>query len=265
MKGPRYQPFNDLPAAQYQGLLDDIAKRGIVEPIVVDENDVTIDGHQRRKAAADLHIECPRRVVEGLSEDEKQSLAIALNLYRRHLVGVERSKALQQLANLGMSVRRISDLTGTPKSTVHDALAQVSGSGHLEDPPATPPAGVDPETGEVVSASAPAGAAPVAPPSPRVEGKDGKSYPARKPTPTEEVLREIGERVDASDVGVCAAVSKELLRLSKLGLLDIDPVRAARVTPLDERDFRVTDATRWAEWFAAYLTELTDDRLRSVQ
>lgn len=162
----RYQPFNDLPAAQFQGLVDDIAKRGVLLPILVDEDDKTIDGHQRRKAAAEAGVECPKVVVEGLTEDEKQTLALTLNLFRRHLAGVERAKALQQLANLGLSTRRLADLLGVSKSTVHNDLQQLSNSGQLTRPervegadgksrPATmpertPPPNVEPTTGEIV-------------------------------------------------------------------------------------------------------------------
>lgn len=257
---PRYQPFNDLPAAQYQGLMADIGARGIVEPIVVDEDDVTIDGHQRRKIAAELHIDCPRRVVEGLSEDEKQSLAIALNLYRRHLVGVERSKALQQLANLGMSVRRISDATGVPRSTVHRDLSGVR-DGTPQDPPGPPP-GVDPETGEV-EAPTPAASPP---PSPRVEGKDGKSYPAkREPSDTEKGLAKLAAKVDESDVGIRAATSKALLKCDNSGLLGIDPARAGRTAPVEEHDIHLDRLTKYRDWFVAAVDELTTKPLRSVQ
>lgn len=169
----KYQPFNDLPAAQFQALVTDIEARGVILPIIVDENDKTIDGHQRRRAAAEAGVECPKVVVEGLSEDEKQTLALTLNLFRRHLAGVERAKALQQLANLGMSTRRMADVLGVSKSTVHRDLADVerpetvtdslgrqqpstkperdvSQMGHV----AEPPAGVDPKTGEITDEEA---------------------------------------------------------------------------------------------------------------
>lgn len=166
----RYQPFNDLPSAQFQGLVEDIRRQGVLLPILVDEDDKTIDGHQRRRAAAEAGVECPRIVVEGLSEEEKLTLALTLNLFRRHLAGVERSKALQQLANLGLSTRRMADITGLSKSTVHRDIGELSQMGQLDRPervqgadgksrPATmperetPPANVDPETGEITTTS----------------------------------------------------------------------------------------------------------------
>lgn len=163
----KYQPFFDLPAAQFQGLVDDVAKRGVLLPILVDEDGHVIDGHQRRRAAAEAGVECPQVVVAGLSEEEKQTLSLTLNLFRRHLSGTERSRALQQLANLGLSTRRMADILGISKSQVHRDLAEVerpetitdslgreqpttktrdvSHMGHVD-----PPAGIDPETGEIV-------------------------------------------------------------------------------------------------------------------
>lgn len=168
----RFQPFNDLPAARLEELKRDIEARGVVNPILVDEHDKTIDGHQRRRVAAELRIDCPRIVIEGLSDDEKMSLAISLNTFRRHLSGTERMKALGQMARLGMSVRRISAATGIPKSTVQDAVSGV------RDRTPEPPPGVDPETGEITRE--PEGDDPPPPPAKR-KGADGKEYPASKP------------------------------------------------------------------------------------
>jgi ParB/RepB/Spo0J family partition protein len=165
----KYQPFHDLPAAQFQALVSDIERRGVLLPILVDEGDKTIDGHQRRRAAAEAGVDCPKIVVEGLSEDEKHELSLTLNLFRRHLAGVERTKALQQLASLGMSTRKMSDLTGLSKSQVHRDLAEIDRPEVITDSlgrqqPSTkperedvshvghvaPPPNVDPTTGEIV-------------------------------------------------------------------------------------------------------------------
>lgn len=190
----RFQPFNDLPASQQEALKRDVEVRGIVNPILVDENDKTIDGHQRRKVAAELGIDCPRIVLTGLSDDEKMSLAIALNTFRRHLTGVERSKALQQMAQLGMSVRRIAEATGIPKSTVQRDISGVPCGTPDDECPTTEAEfvdrfGVRPDEAEALLAAggdkaaldAMRMASETPMPEPRVTGKDGKSYPASKP------------------------------------------------------------------------------------
>lgn len=142
----KYQPFYDLSVTEFAALKDDIALRGVVIPIVVDENGVTIDGHQRRRACAELHIDCPRTVLKGATEDDKMALAIALNAHRRHLSGVERSKAVGRLRALGWSIRDIAETLNIGVATAHRDLAGV--------PDGTP------ET---------------------VTGKDGKTYSASQP------------------------------------------------------------------------------------
>jgi ParB family chromosome partitioning protein len=259
----KYQPFNDLPASQFQALVADVARHGVLLPIIVDEDDVTIDGHQRRRAAAEASVDCPRIVVAGLTDDEKQEMAITLNLFRRHLAGVERSQALQKLANLGLSTRRISSALGIAKSTVHDGLRQLSESGQLDRPE-------------------------------RVEGADGKSRPATMPkrpadSPTGEInidpatgeildstlvepplakvapLAEVEEAVDRTDVGYRATTSR-FHAATRTGLLTLDPQRIAEVTDHDDwpamRAF-ASDLLDWAGSLAAALDSST--QLRRVK
>lgn len=173
----KYQPFNDLPASQYEALRRDIEVRGVILPILLDENGRTIDGHQRRRAAAELGIECPSVQVEGLTEDEKIGLAFTLNLFRRHLSGTERAMAIGELARRGLSTRRMSDLLGLSKSAIHRDIQAMEATGEVERPDTvtsrngrdmpshkppravpprdtSPPAGVDLETGEVLEGDA---------------------------------------------------------------------------------------------------------------
>lgn len=208
----KYQHFVDLSAAEFVRLRDDIERRGQLYPIVVDEEGTVLDGHQRRRACAELGIECQTIVLEGLTEQEKEGFAVAANAFRRHLTGVEKSKAISTLLALGWSSRRIGEAVGVSHQTVLRA------SGGPDGPP-EPPTGVDHETGEVQDAhtegaggvdeeraEGDAGSLtgdganghdvgrsesePPAPPA-TVTGKDGKTYPASKPKkvkpePTEE-------------------------------------------------------------------------------
>lgn len=287
----KYQPFHDLPAGQYEALKRDIEARGIVLPALLDENGKTIDGHQRRRVAAELGIDCPTITIEGLSEDDKVSLAISLNTFRRHLTGVERSKAIQQMALLGMSVRRIADATGLSKSTVQREVSGVP-SGTPESPPTVTTSGgpcgppeSDPEAGEVKASSgkdqsaeyvadaagpdvdeqetAPAPSpAPKVPP--RVVGRDGKSYPASKPKPEPSPLDDLSKKVSESDVGYRAAVSREFSKV-RSGLLPLDPERAAAVALPEDRDAHaamVADVGAWLDRFGKALRATT---LRSVK
>lgn len=116
----RYQVMPPLSAEEYQELYEDIKANGVMVPIVVDENEVIVDGHHRAKIAAELGIPCPEEMIAGKSESEKRNMAFTLNLKRRHLNREQRRaliaeslKADPQLSNLEHSRR-----TGASDKTV---------------------------------------------------------------------------------------------------------------------------------------------------
>lgn len=272
-----YQPFYDLPAAQFQALVNDVAARGVLLPIIVDEAGRVIDGHQRRRAAAEVGVECPKVVVAGLTEDEKQTLALTLNLFRRHLSGTERSRALQQLANLGLSTRRMADILGVSKSTVHNDLRQLSNSGQLSDRPdrvrgadgksrpATmperPPVDVDPETGEIVSGGAGDREEPVAdvgPASPPGTSSSGGGSPAA-PVPSNGDSPSVlpVETPGHADAGYRERASR-VHASTRSSLLALDPERVALVVDPGDRGAWLAlagDLTAWAASLTAALDE----------
>jgi ParB-like chromosome segregation protein Spo0J len=78
-------PFKDLlpplKTSERDALEADIKANGVIHPIVVDEDGNILDGHHRY--AVDRNA--PTRVVEGLSDEEKQAYTIRANLARRNL------------------------------------------------------------------------------------------------------------------------------------------------------------------------------------
>ena len=65
---------------EIEQLKDSIKKFGLVDPLIIDENNVVIGGNQRLEAAIELHhsdIPCVR--VLNLTENEKKALNLALN------------------------------------------------------------------------------------------------------------------------------------------------------------------------------------------
>ena len=68
-----------------------IREHGVEDPIVVDEDGNTLDGHHRRLLAERLGIPYETRVVAGLSEDEKKLFAIRRNTERRQLSKAQRA------------------------------------------------------------------------------------------------------------------------------------------------------------------------------
>lgn len=129
-----YQLLPRLTDEEYEALKADIAENGVRVPIDVDENGVILDGHHRAWITADLGIDCPRRTVAGLSEEQKRTHAVAVNVHRRSLSREQRREVVARLRADGLTQQRISELTGIPQPTVsRDLNIQLSN----EERPAT--------------------------------------------------------------------------------------------------------------------------------
>ena len=81
----QYRLLPPLDPDTYSGLKANIAINGVQVPIVRDEKGYILDGFARAKIAKELGYECPSVTVKGLSEQEKRSQVLALNLARRQL------------------------------------------------------------------------------------------------------------------------------------------------------------------------------------
>jgi len=139
-----YQVMPPLSDADYSALKADIAERGIMVPVEVDEVGAVLDGHHRVKVCDELGIHCPRFVREGMDEAAKRTHALALNLCRRQLNRQERESIWAELRKAGKSYREIAEADGTASAPT--IMRSVSG--------------VSNET---------------------TRGRDGKTYKARKP------------------------------------------------------------------------------------
>lgn len=151
-----YQLFDPLTDEEFAALKADIAERGILVPVEVDENGVILDGHHRVRAWQELRAEgtvlpdYARLVRFGLSEEQKRQHARVLNIVRRHLSNEQRAPHWLEMRKAGMTLQQIADVSGVSVGTVHGAVAEFFKNEKLEQP-AT------------------------------VVGKDGKNYPTRKP------------------------------------------------------------------------------------
>jgi hypothetical protein len=87
MEMGKYQLLPDMSPAEFEALKADIAQRGVVVPIDVDENGEILDGHHRYRAWVEngKNEPPPMIVREGLSEQEKRAFARKNNILRRHL------------------------------------------------------------------------------------------------------------------------------------------------------------------------------------
>jgi ParB-like chromosome segregation protein Spo0J len=135
-----------LTGDEYALLKEDIAKRGIITPIIKDAAGNIVDGYHRNKIAEELGLtDIPVKQVDG-TDAELRAMAIALNVARRQLTAEDRQELVAQLRVEGKSTRQIAEQLGVDQSTVVRDLAKASDA----------TASVD-----------------------RVTGKDGKARPAR--------------------------------------------------------------------------------------
>ena len=94
---PKYQLLPDLPPEEFEPFKADIAVKGIQVAVIQDEYGDTLDGHQRERAADELHIKnYPITVMSGLTEEEKRHLVYALNIKRRHLTRPQMQALIEQ-------------------------------------------------------------------------------------------------------------------------------------------------------------------------
>ena len=109
-----------LQGEELDSLVDDISKRGIQNPIIVDQHGYIIDGHTRYRIAQALGIEdFPVKQIEVADDDERLERALALNLQRRKKVKIEHLRQLAlELHGRGWDVDRISRALCVRKQTV---------------------------------------------------------------------------------------------------------------------------------------------------
>jgi type I restriction enzyme M protein len=125
-KTPRYEPVLELPPLlpeQYEALRDNIALHGVLVPILVDGDGAVrgvIDGSHRKQIADELGYDCPEVIKDDLAEQEKRTLARALNLARRQLdQASKRAIIADQLRETpGRSNRWIGKQLGVDDKTV---------------------------------------------------------------------------------------------------------------------------------------------------
>jgi hypothetical protein len=118
---PASEPFPLLEGAEYQALLDSIAKHGQVVPIILLDGKI-LDGRNRYRVCMELGIE-PVTVNFTLDGSTAADVAEALNLVRRHLDAKARATIAAKLREKGMSERAIAENLEVSKTTIHKALS----------------------------------------------------------------------------------------------------------------------------------------------
>ncbi|MDP9434170.1 MAG: helix-turn-helix domain-containing protein [Actinomycetota bacterium] len=115
-----FQVMPDLTPDELAALEADIAERGVVVPVVLDQHGRVLDGHHRRAIADRLGLPCPVETREVADDEDARQTALALNLARRHLTREQRRDLIARecQARPGDSDRAIARRVGCSPSTV---------------------------------------------------------------------------------------------------------------------------------------------------
>jgi len=129
-----YQFMPALSDDDYAALKADIAARGIMVPIEVDEDGNVLDGHHRLRIAEELGVSCPRTVRAGLSEREKRTHARQLNIARRHLGSKQKRDLIEAELrdDSERSNRQIGGALGVSKNTVDSVRQELEDGGQID-------------------------------------------------------------------------------------------------------------------------------------
>jgi hypothetical protein len=138
-KKPVYAPVLKLPPLPYEqfvALRDNIAVNGVLVPILVDSDGPRreiIDGNYRKAIADELGYDCPEIVQGDLTEEEKRTLARALNLARRHLTQEQKRQLVadQLRETPDRSNRWVGKQMGVHHATVAAVRAEMVATGQI--------------------------------------------------------------------------------------------------------------------------------------
>jgi len=125
---PKYQLLDPLSEPQYADLKEDIAERGILTPVIVDEFGEVIDGHHRKQIAEELGTDYPTHQLQpGLSEAAKLDASLALNLMGRKQTGPEKRETIKRylLRRPDAADRHVARLVGSSDHTVASVRAEL--------------------------------------------------------------------------------------------------------------------------------------------
>ena len=144
----KYRILPPLSDEEFAVLKNDIAARGVLIPIEVDEYGQVLDGFHRERACAELGIKSvPFIVRRGLCEALKIDHIASVNIVKRHLDKHQLKTLAANLRAKGLTQERIRRILGVTQRTISNWLKE-----------------------EFRNFSEPT----------TVTGKDGKSYPAKK-------------------------------------------------------------------------------------
>lgn len=130
-QGDDIQMLQVMPALttdEYDALVADIRANGVLVSVLVGQYGRTVDGHHRRRAAAEVGVDCPTVTRQIGDDEEARQLAVSLNAARRHLTREQRQDLVVTELRIRPddSDRAIARRVGCSPSTVGKFRSQVS-------------------------------------------------------------------------------------------------------------------------------------------
>lgn len=139
--------FPALDAATEAALRESIRRFGVLVPVVRDQHGNTLDGFHRSRIAGEEGVKFRVDIVAVADEEEAREIARTLNTDRRQMSAEQRREVVAALREVGHSLRAIGGAVGVSEAQVHRDLSGVTS--------------VTPD---------------------ETLGRDGKRYPAKRPT-----------------------------------------------------------------------------------
>ena len=120
----RYQPRVDF--GRLEGLVDSIRENGIVQPIIVRQEEdgyQLIAGERRWRAAQIAGVEKIPAIVKKISDDRLLQIALIENIQRKELNPIEEARAYEVLlTDLNLSHADVAKRVGRDRSSVSNSL-----------------------------------------------------------------------------------------------------------------------------------------------
>lgn len=184
-----FQHLPPLTPEEYSALEASILEHGILSPVITDENGVILDGHHRSRIAAEHSLSCPKQIVYGKTDTEKRTMALSMNLDRRHL-NREQKRALvaeSVKADPQLSDREHARRSGASDKTVGTVRRELVANAEI-------PHSVERVTADGKPAP---GVKPSAPANVNTEAGEIEAEPVKpRRRPINELLREAGAELD---------------------------------------------------------------------
>jgi ParB family chromosome partitioning protein len=121
------QPRKDFEPQQLQELADSIKEKGILQPILVEQDDqgkyMIIAGERRFRASGLAGLDEIPVIIREFSDAERLEIALIENIQRENLTPLEEARAYKELLDqFGLSQEEVAKKVGKSRSVIANAL-----------------------------------------------------------------------------------------------------------------------------------------------